>query len=86
VAEATISEVATVTTSGCTSPPLICTEDGRLQVGPALTVGVMLQLRLTVALNDPSVARVRLKLVLCPGLMVCEVGPEPGPIVKSGAA
>jgi hypothetical protein len=59
----------------------------RAQVGAGVSVGVMAQLRFTVPENDPVGAKAKLKLAVCPALMVWEVGdPEPAPMVKSGAA
>lgn len=67
---------------------MICTEElDRVQSGAGDTTGVMLQLRLTVPLNDPVGARARVNFALCPALMVSEFDdPLTGPRVKPGAA
>ena len=58
-----------------------------MHVGAGVTVGVIAQLRLTVPVNDAIGASARVKLAVCPALMVCDVGdPEPASIVKSGGA
>jgi hypothetical protein len=78
--------VPTDTATGCAPPPLICTELGKVQVGAVVTIGVMAQVRLTVPVRDADGVTTRLKLALCPALMVWEVwDPEAGPRVKSGA-
>jgi hypothetical protein len=78
--------VPTLTVTVCVPLPLICTEElDRLQVGAGVTTGVIAQLRFTVLLNDPVPANERLKLALCPALIVWEAGePEAAPTVKSG--
>ena len=79
--------VATFTVTVCVPVPLICTEEGTLQVGAGVAAGVIAQLRLTVPVKDPVPAKARLKLAVSPALMVWEVGdPEDGEIVKSGSA
>jgi hypothetical protein len=80
--------VPTVTVTDCAVVPLICSDAlDKLQVGPRVAAGVMAQLRLTVPLNVPDPARLRLKLAACPALTVCDVGePEPGFMLKSGVA
>lgn len=80
--------VATFTVTDCVPLPLIGTEElDRLQIGAGVTAGVIAQVRLTVPVNDPVGASTRLKLAVCPALIVWEVGePEVAPIVKSGVA
>ena len=80
--------VPTFTVTDCGVVPLICSEGlDKLQVGPSVTVGVTAQLRLTVPLNMPDPAKLRLKLAVCPALMVCDVDdPEAGEMLKPGAA
>jgi hypothetical protein len=80
--------VPTFTVTDCAAVPLICSDElDKLQVGPRVAAGVMAQLRLTVPLNVPDPAKLRLKLAVCPALTVCDVDePEPGFILKSGAA
>jgi hypothetical protein len=78
--------VPTDTATGCAPLPLICTELGKVQVGAGVTTGVMAQLRLTVPLKDADAMTTRLKLALCPALIVWEIGdPVAGPRLKSGA-
>lgn len=78
--------VATFTITVCVPLPLICTEElDRLQVGAGVTAGVMAQVKLTVPVNEPVGASARLKVAVCPAVMVWEVGePEAVPSVKSG--
>ena len=79
--------VPTCTATVCGPVPVICTEDGTLQVGAGVTVGVMAQLKFTVPVNDPVGVMARLKLAVCPALTVWEVGePEAAPSEKPGAA
>jgi hypothetical protein len=75
------------TVTDCVALPLICTDElDSVHVGVGVTVGVIAQLRFTVPVNDPVGASARLKLAVCPALIVCEVGePEAAPIVKPGA-
>ncbi len=77
--------VDTCTVAVCVPLPLICTEGGRVHVGARATAGLTLQLKLTVPVNDPTGANTRLKLAVCPAVMLRKVGePEAGPMVKSG--
>jgi hypothetical protein len=80
--------VPTLTVTVCVPLPLICTEElESLQVGAGVNTGEIAQLRLTVPLYDTVPARSKLKLAVCPALMVWEVGdPEASVIEKSGAA
>ena len=68
--------------------PRICTEElDRLHVGAGVTLGVIAQLRFTVPAKDPTDVKSRLKLAVCPALMVWEIGdPDAAPRLKSGAA
>ena len=67
---------------------VICTERlERPQLGAEDTTGVIVQLRFIVPVNDPVGAKARLKMAVCPALMICEVDePDAGPTVKSGVA
>lgn len=87
-AEVTGAVVPTFTVTVCVPLPLICTELlDKLQVGAGETTGVIAQVRFTVPVNDPVPANARLKLAVCPALMVCEVDePDAAAIEKSGAA
>jgi hypothetical protein len=79
--------VATFTVTICVPVPLICTEEGTLQVGAGVAAGVIAQTRPTVPVKDPVPAKAKLKLAVCPALMLWEVGdPDAAPIEKSGAA
>jgi hypothetical protein len=80
--------VPTFSVTDCAVVPLICSDElDKLQVGPRVIAGVLAQLRLTVPLNVPDPAKLRLKLAVCPALTVCDVDePEPGFRLKSGAA
>ena len=63
--------VPTWTVTFCAPLPLICTELlDSVQVGAGVTVGVMVHLKLTVPVNAPDGARSRLKLAVCPALIV----------------
>lgn len=78
--------VATFTVAVCGPLPLICNMLGKLQVGAGVTAGLMAQVRFTVPVNDPIGAKTRLKLAVCPVVIVCEVGdPGAGATVKSVA-
>lgn len=78
--------VPTVTVTVWVPLPLSATDEvDKLQVGPALTAGEMLQLKSTVPVNDPEGATAILNFALCPALMLSEAEePEAGPTVKSG--
>jgi len=80
--------VPTLNVTVCVPLPLICTEElDMLHVGAGLTAGVMAQLKFTVPENDPIDANARLKLAVCPTLIVWKVGePEAAPMEKSGPA
>jgi len=80
--------VPTVTVTGCAALPLICNEEPeKAHVGAGLTVGLRVQLRLTVPVNDPMGVTNKLNFALCPALMVWEVDdPEAAPTLKLGAA
>jgi hypothetical protein len=79
--------VATFTVTVCVPVPVICTEEGTLQVGAGVAAGAIAQLRLTVPVKDPLPAKAKLKLAVCPALMLWEVGePEAAPTVKSETA
>lgn len=79
--------VATVTVTGVAMPPVRFTEPGKLQVGAGVSAGVMLHVRFTVPLNDPTGVTVKLNVALFPAVMVDELDdPDAGPIVESGAA
>ena len=80
--------VPTFTVTVCVPLPLICTDElDRLQVGAGVAAGVTVQLRLTVPVNDPIDENAKLKLAVCPALMVCDVDdPEDDEMLKSGAA
>lgn len=80
--------VRTVAVTDCTAPPLICTEElDREQIGVEVTAGMMAQSRFTVPVNDPDDVSARLKLAVCPALMVCEVAdPEAASKAKSGGS
>ncbi len=69
-------------------PLVICTEElDRVHVGAGDTMGVMLQSRLTIPLNEPDGATARLNIALCPAEIVWEVGdPVAGPRLNPGAA
>ena len=57
--------VPTFTVTDCAVVPLICSDElDKLQVGPRVTAGVMVQLRFTVPLKLPDPAKVRLKLAV----------------------
>jgi hypothetical protein len=79
--------VPTVTVTVWLPLPVIFTEEvDNVHVGAGVTVGVMLQLRLTVPVNDPDGATTKLNLALCPALIVCDVDcPDAGPKLKSAA-
>jgi hypothetical protein len=62
--------VATVTVTDCTALSLVCTELGSVQVGAGETTGVTAQVRFTVPVNEPVGVKARLKLAVCPALMV----------------
>ena len=64
--------VATCTVALCVALPVICNDEGRLQVGvgPGVAAGLMLQLKLTVPVNVPVGANTMLKLAVCPALTV----------------
>ena len=78
--------VATLTVTACDPPPLICTEelDG-VQVGAGVTCRRnRAACQIYSSVNDPIGAMARLKLAVCPALIVCDVGePEAGASVKS---
>ena len=79
--------VPTVTVTGWAALLISTDELDKLQIGAGFTAGVMLQLRLTVPLNEPEGRISKLKCALCPGLMVWEVGaPGAAPMRKSGGA
>ena|ERR1700678_1833714 len=83
-AEVVGAVVATVTDTVWLAPFVICTEElDKAHVGAGEPACVMLQLRLTVPLNDPEDAMERVKFAPCPALIVCDVGdPEAGPRLK----
>ena len=56
-----------------------------MQVGAGVTTGVTAQLKFTVSLNEPEAVMVKVKLALCPALIVWEVV-DPAEIEKSGGA
>jgi hypothetical protein len=63
--------VPTVTVTGCALLPLTCTEElDKVQVGAGVTTGVMTQLKLTSPVNDPEGVMTKLKLAVCPALIV----------------
>ena len=65
-------------------PPVTLAELGTVHVGAGVSFGVMPQLRFTVPLNPDTGVSERLKVALCPGLIVCELGdPDVGPMLKS---
>jgi hypothetical protein len=79
--------VATVTVTGAAVPAVTFTKLGKLQVGAGASTGVMLQVRLTVPLNDPMGVTAKSNVALFPAAIVDELGdPGAGPIMKSGAA
>jgi hypothetical protein len=79
--------VPTVTATVCVPLPVIGTEDGTLQVGAGVAVGVIAQVKFTGPVNPPAGASARLKLAVCPALTVWEVDePEAAPSEKPGAA
>ena len=85
--DVTDAVVATFTVTVCVPVPVICTEEGTLHVGAGVAAGVIAQLRLTVPVKDPLPAKAKLKLAVCPALMLWEVGePEAAPTVKSETA
>jgi hypothetical protein len=79
--------VDTVTVNAVAVPPVRLTEPGKLQVGAGLTVGLILQLRLTVPLNELDGVTARLNVAFCPAAMSAELDdPDAGAIVNPGAA
>jgi hypothetical protein len=63
--------VPTFTVTDCAAAPLICTDEfDKVHVGPAVTDGVIAQLKFTVPLNLPDPAKLRLKLAVWPALTV----------------
>src|SRR4029077_11551878 len=76
----------TFTVTGCAALPSCNDELDGLQVGAAAPVGATAQLKFTVPVNDPVGATTKLKVAVCPALMVWEVGdPEAAVSVKSVA-
>jgi hypothetical protein len=65
--------VATIAVTVCVLVAVICTEElDRLQIGASVTTGVMLQVKLTVPLNDSHAATTSLNFADCPELTVWE--------------
>lgn len=62
--------VPTFTVAVCLPVPLICTEEGTLQVGAGVAAGLIAQVRFTVPLNVPVGVKAKLKFAVCPALMV----------------
>ena len=58
----TYAVVATFNATVCAAVPVICTEEGILQVGAGVAAGVIAQPKLTVPVNPPVPAKARLKL------------------------
>ena len=80
----TAAVVDTITVNGAAVPAVTLTELGKLQVGAGVTVGLMLQPRLTAPLNDAPGVIAKLKVAACPALTVWEVcEPDVWPIPKS---
>jgi hypothetical protein len=81
---AAVVDIFAVTAAAVLSATL--TDAGTVQTGAGVTAGVIVQLRLTVPLNDPAGVTARLKDAICPAVIVAEFeDPEAGPIEKSGA-
>ena len=77
--------VATVTVTGAAAPPVMLTEPGKVQLGAGDTVGVILQVKLTVPLNARAGVTNKLKVAFFPAAIVDELDdPGAGPIAKSG--
>ena len=81
---AAVVEIVTVT--GVAELPVTFTDAGTLQIGAGVTVGLMLQAKFTIPLNDPAGVSDKLKIAVPPAEIVDELPPVGIPIVKSGAA
>lgn len=87
VIRAIAAVVVTVAVTAIAELPDTLTEAGTLQIGAGVAVGVTLQVKVTVPLNDPSGVSARPNVAVPPAEMVDELElPDAMPKVKSGAA
>jgi hypothetical protein len=78
--------VEIVTATGVAELPVTFTDAGTPQTGAGVTVGLMLQAKFTIPLNDPAGESVKLKVAVPPAEIVDELPPVGILIVKSDAA